>query len=104
MEREYYAQRKGFIKIGEEENFDLLVKGFHYEFQKMFNEGYFQKYFGYDCTDGFVSGLHGTDINTFILLKTGKTNLLPVSDLLKIIQSQIYIQWLNFYMTFVLNR
>lgn len=77
-EKEYYNIRKGHIKKDAFLDFAMFKKAFILLFRQMEREGFFQKYFGLDCTDGFSEGELGEDIETAIFLKAGKLGLWPI--------------------------
>ena len=46
----------------------------------VYEDGYFQKYFGINCEDGFIEGELGYDISTIIFVNLRKDNLFPVHE------------------------
>ncbi|RFS20218.1 hypothetical protein DVR12_21120 [Chitinophaga silvatica] len=76
-DREYYAIRKGFTKF-EDISPQMFKKAFLLVYRNLFDAGYFQKYFGNDCTDGRIDGILGNDISTAIFLKVGKAYDWPI--------------------------
>ncbi len=70
-EREYYGIRKGLIPQSQELQFDMAKRAMKLIVKRLDNLGYFQKYFGINCTDGYIDGVLGDDIETAIFLKTG---------------------------------
>ena len=82
-EKEYYNIRKGHIEKDEILSFEMFTKAFGLVYRQMEKDGMFQKYFGIECTDGFIEGELGDDIETAIFLKAGKIDLWPVSKKLK---------------------
>jgi hypothetical protein len=77
-QREYYAIRRGFISKDSALDIEMFRKAFKLSFRKFDTEGYFQKYLGKDCVDGFVDGKFGNDIETVVFLRTGHSDLWPV--------------------------
>lgn len=77
-DREYYNIRKGHVKL-EELSPEMFRKAFILKYRQLDNEGYFQKYFGFECTDGKTIGVLGDDVATAIYLKTGQDRLWPIS-------------------------
>ena len=59
-------------------NFEILKKLFLIAYSKLNKDGYFQKYFGIDCSDGFVEGELGEDIESMIFINIRKENLYPI--------------------------
>lgn len=63
--RDYYSTRIGKITETPEITLKVLKKLFMVSYDKLDEDGYFQKYFGYYCVDqGDVKGELGTDINS----------------------------------------
>lgn len=78
IKRNYYSVRTRKITPDQQVNFDVLKKLFLVTYNKLNNEGYFQKYFGIDCTDGVIPGEMGEDIDAIIFVNLRKENLYPV--------------------------
>ncbi|GGG96495.1 hypothetical protein GCM10007415_34610 [Parapedobacter pyrenivorans] len=76
--REYYSIRTGKMVSGQEINLPVLKRLFMAVYNKMTEEGYFQKYFGYYCVDGECIGELGRDIDSIIFINIRKENLYPV--------------------------
>lgn len=77
IKREYYSSRKGLIQDSAIDT-KLLKKLFLIVFNNLNNEGYFQKYFGIECTDGSINGELGWDIDTVLFINLKKDNLWPI--------------------------
>jgi len=81
IKRNYYSVRTGKITPDQEVNFDVLKKLFIVVYNKLNSDGYFQKYFGIDCNDGFIAGELGQDdqqIDAMIFVNLKKENLYPI--------------------------
>jgi hypothetical protein len=78
IKRDYYSVRTGKITSDEKMNFDILKRLFLIAYTKLGKDGYFQRYFGIDCCDGFVEGELGEDIDSMIFINLRKDNLYPV--------------------------
>jgi len=79
QQRKYYAQRTGKIDDSPLLSLQLLKKLFLITYNKLSNEGYFQKYFGYYCVDqGEVEGKLGGDMVSIVFLALRKDNLWPI--------------------------
>ena len=77
-EREYYAVRKGHIGRDQVLSFENFKKAFVLYYKDLESQGYFQKYFGKNCVDGYYAGKLGDDLATAIFLKTGSENIWPI--------------------------
>lgn len=78
IKRDYYSVRTGKISPDNEVNFEVLKKLFLVIYKKLDADGYFQKYFGIDCTDGFIEGELGSEIDAIVFVNLRKNNLYPV--------------------------
>lgn len=78
IKRQYFSVRTGKISPNHEVNFEVLKKLFLVNYKKLETEGYFQKYFGIDCTDGFIEGELGSEIDAIIFVNLRKENLYPI--------------------------
>lgn len=78
IKRQYYSIRTGKIQPDQQVNFDVLKRLFLVVYNKLDFEGYFQKYFGINCTDGYVEGMFGCDIDAYIFVNLKKENLFPI--------------------------
>ena len=77
--RDYYSTRTGKISETPEITLKMLKKLFMVSYDKLDEDGYFQKYFGYYCVDrGDVKGELGIDINSMIFLGIKKDGLWPL--------------------------
>ncbi|WP_298369169.1 hypothetical protein [uncultured Lutibacter sp.] len=82
--RDYYSSRTGKLKETPELTLKLLKKLFLVTYNKLDEDGYFQKYFGYYCVDqGDVNGELGGDIDSMIFLSLKKENLWPIQEKLE---------------------
>lgn len=76
-ERKYYSFRTG--KRGTEIDFNFLKKAMLLIYDRFLETDYFQEAFGMDCVDsGFIPGVVGRDIDSFVLLKLRKDNVWPI--------------------------
>lgn len=80
FKRDYYSVRTGKINPSQEINFEVFKRLFLAIYTKLDSEGYFQKYFGYDCVDGDVVGGLGADLEAALFLSLKKEGLYPVTD------------------------
>jgi len=78
IKRNYYSVRTGKITPDQEVNFEVLKKLFSVTYRKLNSDGYFQKYFGIDCEDGFVLGELGEEIDAIMFVNLRKENLYPI--------------------------
>ena len=79
--RDYYSSRTGKLKETPELTMKLLKKLFIVTYNKLEEDGYFQKYFGYYCVDqGDVNGELGGDIDAMVFLSLKKENLWPIQE------------------------
>lgn len=78
IKRDYYSVRTGKISPEQEINFEVLKKCFLLTYRKLHTDGYFQKYFGIDCTDGYIEGDLGGEIDAIVFINLRKDNLWPV--------------------------
>lgn len=78
IKRDYYSVRTGKISPEQEINFEVLKKCFLLTYRKLDTDGYFQKYFGIDCTDGYIEGELGGEIDAIVFINLRKDNLWPV--------------------------
>ncbi len=78
IKRDYYSVRTGKISPEQEINFEVLKKCFLLTYRKLLTDGYFQKYFGIDCTDGYIEGELGGEIDAIVFINLRKDNLWPI--------------------------
>lgn len=78
IKRDYYSVRTGKISPEQEINFEVLKKCFLLTYRKLDTDGYFQKYFDIDCTDGYIEGELGGEIDAIVFINLRKDNLWPV--------------------------
>lgn len=79
IKRKYYSVRTG-ITPDQNLTLDVLKRIFLITYNKLTSEGYFQKYFGFDCTDGFIEGELGNDIEAIMFVYLRKENLFPINE------------------------
>ena len=82
IKRKYYSVRTGKLESTQKMDFDVLKKVFSVNYNKLTNDGYFQKYFGIDCTDGYTSGELGEEVDAMIFINLRKNNLYPIQKYL----------------------
>lgn len=80
IKRNYYSVRTGIITPDMAINLEVLKKLFLITYNKLYKDGYFQKYFGIDCEDSFIEGELGYDISAMIFVNLRKDNLFPVHE------------------------
>lgn len=78
IKRNYYSIRTGKIKPDKKINFEVLKKMFTITYNKLISDGYFQKYFGIHCTDGYIPGELGENIDAVMFINLRKENLYPI--------------------------
>jgi len=78
IKRNYYSVRTGKIAPDQQVNFEVLKKLFLVTYKKLFADGYFQKYFGIDCEDGYIPGELGSEIEAIMFVNLKKDNLYPI--------------------------
>lgn len=59
-------------------NFEVLKRLFSVTYNKLNAEGYFQKYFGIFCQDGYIPGELGEEIDAIMFVNLRKENLYPI--------------------------
>lgn len=80
IKRNYYSVRTGKATPDQQVNFEVLKKLFSVAYKKMASDGYFQKYFGIDCPDGYISGELGEEIEAVIFVNIRKDNVYPIHE------------------------
>ncbi|MFV0177785.1 hypothetical protein OBK27_12710 [Empedobacter falsenii] len=78
IKREYYSVRTGKITPDQQVNFEVLKKLFSVTYRKLESDGYFQKYFGIDCQDGYIPRELGEDIEAIMFVNLRKDKLYPI--------------------------
>jgi hypothetical protein len=78
IKRNYYSVRTGKISPDHQVNFEVLKKLFSVTYNKLSTDGYFQKYFGIDCQDGYIPGELGEEIEAMMFVNLRKDNLYPI--------------------------
>ena len=80
IKRQYYSVRTGKISPDNEVNFEVLKRLFLVTYRKLETDGYFQKNFGINCTDGYIEGELGSEIDAVIFVNLRKENLYPIYE------------------------
>jgi hypothetical protein len=80
IKRNYYSVRTGKIIPDMAINLEVLKRLFLIAYNKLNKDGYFQKYWGIDCQDGFMEGELGDDIPAMIFVNLRKDNLFPIHE------------------------
>ncbi|WP_175768850.1 hypothetical protein [Burkholderia cenocepacia] len=79
--RSYYSVRSGKRPPGDGFNLDEFKRFFRTAFDKLWEDGLFQEWFGYSCVDaGDVDGKAGREIDLFVFRKLRATGLWPIWD------------------------
>jgi len=78
IKRNYYSVRTGKISPDQQINFEVLKKLFSVTYNKLNSDGYFQKYFGINCQDGYIPGELGEEIEAMMFVNLRKDNLYPI--------------------------
>lgn len=77
--RNYYSVRNGMRPLEGGFSLNDFKRFFRAAFDKMWEDGLFQEWFGYSCVDaGDVDGKAGTDIDLFVFRKLRVTGLWPI--------------------------
>lgn len=78
IKRRYYSSRKGTLGKDSKINFEELKELFLISYKMLDEGGYFQKYFGIDCIDGYREGELGNYIAEYIFMNLRRRGLYPV--------------------------
>ncbi|MGO4820628.1 MULTISPECIES: hypothetical protein [unclassified Flavobacterium] len=78
IKRNYYSVRAGKLDSDGEIDFEMLKKLFLSNYNILDKTGYFQKYFGFDCSEGFQRGEIGEHFNDYVFINIRKENLFPI--------------------------
>ncbi len=78
MKKIYYSVRTGKIPVDNIVDLEAIKRLFSEKYVKLENDGYFQKYFGINCSDGYIPGELGEHIETMMFISTKKRNLYPI--------------------------
>lgn len=78
IKRSYYSSRTGKLGQDLKIEFDVLKQLFLMSYNILDRSGYFQKYFGIDCCDGYIEGQLGEQIDAYVFINLRKHNLFPV--------------------------
>lgn len=78
IKRSYYSTRTG--KFGQDSKIDFKVMKqlFLMSYKILDRGGYFQKYFGTDCADGYIEGQIGDQIDAYLFINLRKNDLYPI--------------------------
>lgn len=76
--RKYFSQRNNKEKTVI--SLDDLKKIFLITYDEFYQKSYFSEFFGFDCTDGYISGKAGENILGFVIKKTRKSKLWPITE------------------------
>ncbi len=95
--RDYYSSRTGKLTETPELTLSLLRKLFLVTYNKLEDDGYFQRYFGYNCVDqGDVVGELGYDIDSMIFLALKKEHLWPLREKLEYYSEDDFFDMIEF--------
>ena len=78
IKRSYYSARIGKFGQDSKIDFKVLKQLFLMSYKILDRGGYFQKYFGTDCTDGYMDGQLGDQIDAYLFINLRKNGLYPV--------------------------
>src|SRR5437867_1343289 len=79
--RQYYSVRTGRNPHSAHIDLRALKRLFITAYKQLWEDGYFQQAFGYNCTDaGDVPGTLGPDVESAMFLALRRENLWPLSD------------------------
>lgn len=77
--RKYYSERNGKPLDDSKKSIKWIKRLFLSTYYQLNRGGYYQKYFGIDCTDGYQCGLLGDDIEIIISFRLEKIDLYPIN-------------------------
>lgn len=77
-EKPYYSVRTGKHPTGGKFDLRMLCKMVAEVYSDFSNKGYFQEYFGIDCTDDFIAGKAGEDVGTYVFRLLRKEQIWPI--------------------------
>ncbi|MCR5862864.1 hypothetical protein LRS05_12305 [Flavobacterium sp. J372] len=77
IKRKYYSVRTGKV-TDEKVDLDTFKRIFLMVYRQLSHDGYFQNYFGIDCTDGYLPGRLGEDIESIMFINLKKERLYPI--------------------------
>ena len=83
IKRNYYSVRAGKLDSDGKIDFEMLKKLFWSNYNILDKAGYFQKYFGFDCSEGFQRGEISEQFDDYVFLNIRKENLFPIETKLK---------------------
>ena len=83
IKRNYYSVRAGKLDSDGKIDFEMLKKLFWSNYNILDKTGYFQKYFGFDCSQGFQRGEISEQFDDYVFLNIRKENLFPIETKLK---------------------
>ncbi|SHL82151.1 hypothetical protein [Flavobacterium saccharophilum] len=80
IRRESFSRRRGIVLPESNMTFDKLKELSLAIYTMLTENGYFQKYLGINCSDGFIAGELGPDISLLMFINLRKNNLYPVNE------------------------
>nr|WP_315214119.1 hypothetical protein [uncultured Flavobacterium sp.] len=83
IKRNYYSVRTGKLDSTGKLDFEMLKKLFLSNYNILDKTGYFQKNFGFDCSQGFQRGEISEQFDDYVFLNIRKENLFPIETKLK---------------------
>lgn len=95
IRRNYYSIRTGKV-LPDQDDFGVLKKMFLIVFKTLNSDGYFQKYFGVDCTDGYIPGVLGDDVQSVIYINLRKDKLYPIHEYLDFYSEDDFFDMIEF--------
>lgn len=96
IKREYYSVRTEKLGSDGKIDFEMVKKLFLSNYNILEKEGYFQKYFGFECSDGFQKGQISEHFDDYVFLNIRKENLFPVETKLKDYTEEDFFDVLEF--------
>jgi hypothetical protein len=79
--RDYYSIRTGRFNTEQQFTLETLKKLFLAIYDRLKEEGYYHKYFGFLCAGtGYIHGELGSNVNAAIFLHLKKENLWPITE------------------------
>lgn len=96
IKREYYSVRTEKLGSDGKIDFEMVKKLFLSNYNILEKEGYFQKYFGFECSDGFQRGQISEHFDDYVFLNIRKDSLFPVETKLKDYTEEDFFDVLEF--------
>lgn len=96
IKRNYYSVRTGKLDSDGKIDFEMLKNLFLSNYNILDKAGYFQKHFGFECSDGFQIGQIGEQFDDYVFLNIRKGNLFPIETKLENYTEEDFFDILEF--------